>query len=655
MKIRSLLQTILILILPVICQAQDLNSKILMTVDGTSTEAGEFIRMYKKSLEPGKSMPLDDYLRQFTLFRLKVADAISEGYDTTAAFRNELNGYRSQLAQNYLTDTQAKEKLLRKAYQRSLSEINAWHILIAMPQNAYPADTLKAWKKACDIRERIINGEPFEQVARSASDDQSVKINGGNLGYFTVFQMIMPFEDAAYSMKKGALSMPVRTPFGYHIIKVTDIRPSKGRIQVAHIMKNAPPGTSEEESGKAGKEINDIYLKLKEGAQFSELAKKYSDHKESAEKGGVLNWFGTGEMIPDFSEAAFSLTDTGNYTKPFRTLYGWHIVKLIAKKPPGSYEESCSYLESRINQSYLNTLSRRTFVDRLKKEYKFRINEASFNWFTGHTDTLIIQGLTKYDRSLIPAGYIYSFAKQSLTNNDFADYIERTGPMVVTRDSAFFVSHLLEISASDQLISYENSVLEKKYPEFRYLMNEFHDGILLFEISNKKVWDRVNHDSLGLHEYYEDNKSNYLSKKEMEAKIYTLKVKDGERALFSTFKKVCTKPDLDKRLLEKFNKKNDTALIIRESIWKKGTDPAIDSLEWVTGTVYLTMGGFPSVVVVKKVSDPVPLKFEEVQEKIMTGYQEYLESEWTRQLKERYNVKIDSFVLDEIKRKLTNE
>ena len=212
-----------------------------------------------------------------------------------------------------------RKNFSRKHIRDHLTEINAWHILIAMPQDASPADTLKAWKKAIDIRERIINGESFESVARGTSDDKSVKINGGNLGYFTVFQMIMPFEDAAYSLKKGAISMPVRTPYGYHIIKVTDKRPSKGRIKVAHIMKAVPPGTAENEAKKAEEEINNIYKKLQEGASFSELAKKYSDHKESAVKGGELNWFGTGEIISDFSEAAFAITDTGKYTKPVRT------------------------------------------------------------------------------------------------------------------------------------------------------------------------------------------------------------------------------------------------------------------------------------------------------------------------------------------------
>jgi peptidyl-prolyl cis-trans isomerase SurA len=243
MKVRSSLFIILIYLGPTLCKAQDLNNRILLTIGGTKTEAGEFIRMYNKSAEPGKIPDIDSYLKQFIIFKQKVADAVSEGIDSTKAFKAELNGYRNQLAQNYLTDTQAKEKLIRQAYQRSLTEINAWHILIALPPDPSPEDTLDAWQKASDVKERIVKGESFEDVARGSSDDQSVKINGGNLGYFTVFQMIMPFEDAAYALKKGAISDPVRTPYGYHIIKIANKRPSKGKIRVAHIMKAAPPGT----------------------------------------------------------------------------------------------------------------------------------------------------------------------------------------------------------------------------------------------------------------------------------------------------------------------------------------------------------------------------------------------------------------------------
>lgn len=199
MKIRLSLLILLLFLFAVAGKAQVLMNRTLMTVDVRPVQAGEFIRMYKKSAEPGKLSDIDTYLQQYTTFKLKVADAIRQGMDTTKAFRTELSGYRNQLAQNYLTDTKTKEKLLQKTYQRSLAEINAWHILVSCPEGAKPEDTLSAWKKASDIRVRIMNGEDFEQVARGSSDDPSVKINGGNLGYFTVFQMIMPFEDAAVS------------------------------------------------------------------------------------------------------------------------------------------------------------------------------------------------------------------------------------------------------------------------------------------------------------------------------------------------------------------------------------------------------------------------------------------------------------------------
>jgi peptidyl-prolyl cis-trans isomerase SurA len=655
MKIRSSLLISLIFLMPAICQAQDLNNKILFSAGGNKVQAGEFIRMYKKSTDPGKHLDIDSYLQQYIVFKLKVADAIAQGYDSTKSFTTELNGYRSQLAQNYLTDSQAKEKLLQKAYQRSLTEINGWHILVAVAPEASPEDTMKAWQKASDIHERIIKGESFETVARGTSDDQSVKINGGNLGYFTVFQMIMPFEDAAYSLKKGAISDPVRTPYGYHIIKVKDKRPAKGRVRVAHIMKASPPGTSDTDAKKAEEEIKSIYKQIQDGASFSELAKKYSDHKESAVKGGELNWFGTGEIISDFSEAAFSLRDTGTYTKPVRTIYGWHIIKLLEKKAPGTFEESRSYLESKINQSYLNSISKKSFVEKLKKEYKFKINADSYNWFVQNTDTNIIQGLKKYDRSVLPEGILYSYANKSVTNSDFASYIEKRGSMIVTKDSSVFINRSIETRVSDQLLTYENSVLEKKYPEFRYLMNEFHDGILLFEISGKKIWNRVSDDSSGLKRFYEDHKNEYLSKRGIEAKIYTLKPPGSEKDLSSAYARYSRKTDIDKLIAKKFNKKGDTLLVIKDGRWFTGDNPEIDRLKWITGSQPFTSAGLPSIINIKKIIEPSPLEFKEVQGEMMTKYQEFLENEWVEQLKEKYSVKIDNTVLEEVKQKLKNE
>jgi len=655
MRIRQSLIIILSFLFQGISYPQNINDKILMTVNGQNYSAGEFIRMYKKSYDPKYSKDLDSYVGQYVVFRLKVADAINEGYDTTKGFKVELQGYRNQLSLNYLTDNNVREKLLKQAYQRSLTEIDGWHILINCPSDASPKDTLKAWKKARDIRERIITGEPFEQVARSTSDDPSVKINGGNLGYFTVFQMIMPFEDAAYSLKKGEISEPVRTPYGYHIIRINERRPSEGKIKVAHIMKAVPPGSDEKDAKKAEDEIQNIYEQLQNGASFSDLAAKYSDHKESASRGGELNWFGAGEIISDFSEAAFSLNKNGDYTKPVRTMYGWHIIKRIDKKAPGSFEESRVYLESKINESYLSSISKKSFIEKLKKEYKYQVNTIAFNWFVNNTDTLVIKGLKKYNRSGMPQGAIYSFADQQLTTRDFATYIEKRGSMIVTNDSSVFISKSLETRLSDQILNYENSILEKKYPEFRYLMNEFHDGILLFDISGNKVWNKAQNDSTGLQKYYEENKNKYLTKEGIVAKIYTLRVSDGMKSLANAFKKFSVYPDCDNRMLEKFNTKKDTLLTITERTWHRGDNKTIDGLNWSKMQQETIIDGFPSIVLVNKVIDAVPLPFTEIQGDIITGYQEFLEENWIKQLKSKYTVKIDNGVLEEIRKNLNNE
>jgi peptidyl-prolyl cis-trans isomerase SurA len=654
MKLR-LSAALFLIILSCNGRAQELSDRVLMTVNGQNVSAGEFIRMYKKSYEPGNLKDLDSYLEQFVVFKLKVAEAVHSGSDTTKAFRTELSGYRNQLAQNYLTDPDTKEKLLKQAYRRSLIEINAWHILVAIPPEATPEDTLKAWKKAKNIRERILQGESFEQVARSSSDDPSVKINGGNLGYFTAFQMIMPFEDMAYSLKKGELSEPVRTPYGYHIIMVAGKRPSSGKIKVAHIMISVPPGASDKTAEAAKDTIWVVYRKLISGGSFAELAAKYSDHRESASKGGELNWFGAGEIISDFAEASFKLKNNGDFTLPLKTVYGWHIIRRIDRKPPGTYEEMRPWLEGKINESYLNSISKKSFVEKLKKEYKFSVNSSNVSWFVANTDTLIIRGLAKYAGTTIPQGQVYTFAGQQLTTREFASYIEKRGSMLSTNDPAIFINRTIETCLADQITKYENSILEKKYPEFRYLMNEFHDGILLFDISGKNIWNRSQDDSTGLRKYYEENKTKYLTRGSVEGKIYLLKMKDRMKSLRTSYTKYSARSDGDEKLLSKFISKGDSLLSIKHGTWHKGDDRIVDSVAWEEGVHEITSDGMPSLVVITRVNPPEPLPFADVQSEMIPGYQEFLEKSWIRQLKEKYPVKIDKSVFEEIRKKLANE
>jgi peptidyl-prolyl cis-trans isomerase SurA len=655
MKIRSILTFIVLILSWAFCHAQYDEKRVLMTIAGRNVESGEFVRMYSKSIDPSHKEDLKEYLDQFIAFKLKVAEAINEGYDTTRAFREELNGYRNQLAQSYLTDPDIREKLLKKAYERYKWEVNASHILISCRPDASPADTLKAYHKAVAIRERLLNGEAFDLVAREVSDDRSVQSNGGNLGYFTVFQMITPFEDAAYNLEPGSVSMPVRTNFGYHIIRVNDKRPARGKIKVAHIMKAIPPGSDQLTINRAESEIKEIYSLLLKGESFSNLARERSDHKETASVGGEMNWFGTGEIIPGFSEPAFALKDTGDITLPFKTVYGFHIIKLLDRKPPGTWEEIRPSLEAKLNQANISALGKKSFIAHLKKEYNFRIDTSVHDWFVKNTDTLILRGIKGYNTNTLPQGNIFSFADKSFSSADFASYLEKRRPQATGYNPAYFIDLSLDALSSEELTKYENSMLEIKYPDFKYLIAEFHDGILLFDISSDKIWNRVQDDTTGLRNYYLENKNKYLSGKSIEGKLYLLRDQKGERFLASAFRKYRNSGSIDSLLLSRFNSKGDTMLVISSGKWFTGDDKEIDKIAWSKGTHKLKKDGFPAVIKIEKVNEPAQLPFSEVQADVISGYQDWLTEDWIEQLKKKYTIEIDSTVYENVRKKLENE
>jgi len=255
----------------------------------------------------------------------------------------------------------------------------------------------------------------------------------------------------------------------------------------------------------------------------------------------------------------------------------------------------------------------------------------------------------------LPAGNIYSFAGRHLTAGEFADYLENRGYRIITNNPRYYIDSSIESIASEDIIKYEDSVLEEKYPDFRYLMKEFHDGILLFEVSTVKIWNRVQEDSSGLKSYYNKNKHKYLTNKSIEAKIYTLMEPGGVKRLASAYRKYSRKPDTDKKLLEKFNVKEDTLLTIKEGRWFKGSDEDIDRLEWKKGVQNFNRKGFPVLINIERVNEPEPLPFNDVKAEIVSGYQDWLTEEWLEQLKQRYTVEIDDQVFNELKKRLQNE
>ena len=261
---------------------------------------------------------LDEYMELFVNFKLKVLEAEALGMDTASAFKKELAGYRTQLARPYLVDSELLDALVEEAFERKGMEVRASHILVSVEENASAADTLRAWNRIQGLRTRVENGEDFETVARSksGSDDPSVTSNGGDLGWFTAFQMVYPFECAAFNTPEGELSEVVRTRFGYHILQVTGKRKARGEVQVAHIMVRMPKDAPQDQVANAEGRIQEVKRLLLSGESFESLAMKYSEDPSTANKGGLLPWFGTGKMVEEFENAAFELKEAGDLARP---------------------------------------------------------------------------------------------------------------------------------------------------------------------------------------------------------------------------------------------------------------------------------------------------------------------------------------------------
>lgn len=642
-----------VLLLLLACQsvllAQDIDSRILLTINGKDITAGEFLWLYEKNNYGESKNTISEYLNLYILFRLKVEAAIDEGMDLKDSFTNELMGYRKQLARNYLSDQEIKEELLQKAYKRYLEEINVYHILVKCPADASPADTLEAYDKAIDIRERIRLGESFTSVAKGASDDPTARFNGGNLGYITVFQTPLKFEDSVYSMSPGNLSRPLRTSEGYHIIKVQDRRDNSGRVKVAHIMKACPPGSSDKEAERAKAIIDTIYKEALSGIPFEDLAGKYSDDKGSASSGGELPWFGAGEMIHEFSEESFRLLRKGDISPPFRTLYGWHIVKRLGKEPPLPYEEARRMLESKMSHSYLESVSRKSFVDKLKKEYDFTVDNSSLKWFYSIADSVFRSGNYKWNEKDIPPGNIYAFAGKTLSNNEFADYISLTGKRAFSNDSIKFIRTLLDLKSYDDLVKYEDSVLEEKYPEFGFLMKEFYYGILMFEISNREIWSKLGEDDPGLMSYWETRKDEFLSDQEISGRIATISPDAGKRRtrkLTRVLRKQI-KTDIDDKSLSEYGRSANNGMVsVVSGTFKKGKNRILDKIRKSRGLAVISDDSGTHIVYISEIKEAKPKTFEETREFIIDDYQALLEKNWQKQLREKYGVKINESVLN---------
>ena len=499
---------------PVVVQAAP-PEPVILTLGNKSFSTDDFFQSFTKnqtSADSAQRTDLKEYLDLYTNLKLKVVAAEQEGRDTTEGFREEIATYRKQLAQSYLTDKAMVETLANEAWQRMQQEVSASHILLAVSEDANPADTLAALKTATELRARLTNGEDFAVLAKTTSKDLPTAPNGGNLGYFTAFSMMYPFETAAYQTPVGQVSQPVRTRLGYHLIKVNDRRPSRGKVRVAHILVSISPMADASGQQTAQARINDAYTRLQKGDDWAKLCREVSDDATSRSNGGSLPQFETGRNVPAFEEAAFALTMPGQYSRPIRTNYGWHILRLIEKKPVEPYTELAPALRQKVTTDTRAEVLRQATVARLRRDYTVQENRAVLNAALAKADTSLLSGRWKMPD--LPTAQLLSsivtVADKPFTVGEFLSYVkQKQTPRPAGSVPSMVMAHLFERFVGDKLLVIEETNLEKKYPEFRALLVEIRDGVLLSQGMEQNVWERSMADSTGQRAYFEAHKDEY--------------------------------------------------------------------------------------------------------------------------------------------------
>ena len=627
--------------------------EIIMTLGNEKVTKAEFERIYHKN---NSSVVYDnktprEYLDLFINFKLKVMEAKAQGYDTMSSFINELGGYRDQLAKPYLRDKEQDEQMLKETYRRIATEVNASHIAVKVAfTTASPADTLEAYNKILALRNRILKGESFEDIAVANSDDPSAKNNKGNLGWFSAFRMVYAFEDAAYKTPVGQVSMPVKTRYGYHIIRTNAFRPALGDILLANIMMRVRP-SADSAAHQAGMEkINKCYSLLKQGESFADVARKYSEDDASAKNGGKMRWLSSGELPPEIEEVVFAL-DSGEYTEPMKSEYGYHIFQVLGKRPVKSFEEMKSNLEERIAQDERQKNTEAIFVDKLKKEYGFTEYPENVAALISLIDTSLYE--SKWDPSLKGEliDPVFTIGDRDYTQMDLGLYIKAGRKYTKKETLESIGKRKYDDFVKEMVLQYEKDRLDQKYPEFRYLMEEYHDGILLFNITDDMVWSKAVKDTLGLQQYYNLHKNNYKWQTRADVSKYSTKDSSLEAKIVQF---------APQRTVKKWTPKQFNALVCGQDTLpcvevadlkvEKGSDPVVDSMVWKKGTLKAYKEKDKTVVVcINGILKPQTKLLKEARGLVTADYQNELEKAWIKELRLKYPVVIDEKVFETIK------
>lgn len=658
-KLKSLL--LLAALMPAMLFAQGWKSKTLIKMGDKTITAQEFMDVYEKNNVKSDVIDkkdVDEYLDMFVNFKLKVTEAEALKMDTLPKFIKEFEGYRKQLAKPYLSNDEETENLVEEAYDRMHWDINASHILVRCDINAVPADTLKAYKKALALRERVLKGEDFGDLAYDKSEDPSAhdtvvngrfyKGNRGNLGYFTVFDMVYPFETGAYNTPIGELSMPVRSDFGYHIIKVNSKTTACGMVTAAHIFlvvdDKDPLKTDSVVREKAFNIYNEI---AKDGKNWDAIARRYSEDKGTATNGGVLTPFKVSQIVPEFIDVVKQL-NPGEFSEPVKTSYGYHIIKLVNTKGIRSFDDEKENIKKRVEKDMRAKASDEIVMKRIMKENKFKEYVKVKDEFIATVDSSLNQGQYVMAEGVKTNKVLFKFNKQKYTVGDFAAFLKTKTNSQPFMSPAAYAYKLYDEYLKTETFAYEDAHLEEKYPEFKMLVTEYHDGILLFDLMDKEVWKKAEKDTLGLQNYYEEHMNEYMWGERIKTIFVVVPTPDKVKLVESILKN-----DLSIDSIRSIIKKADLRGVSAKSqYFQHGDNVDIDEIEWIPGKIYTipsTVDKMTRIVKILEIRQPEPKSFREAKGLVTSAYQTKLEEDWVESLKEKYNPQIDAKILEKVK------
>lgn len=648
------------MMMPSLLMAQSYAKKTLITIGDKKITAEEFVETYEKNnvkTEVLDKKNIDEYLQLFIDFKLKVTEAENLQMDTVPSFIRELKNYREQLAKPYFSNDDVTEELVAEAYERLQYDINAAHILIKCDAKSVPADTLAAYNKAMKARERAMKGEDFGALAVELSEDPSARDmaeipgvrrayvgNKGELGYFTVFDMVYPFESGAYNTAEGEVSMPIRSDFGYHIIKVNSKTPASGLIRAAHIF--LPIDENTVDSVLKNKAFNIYNEVISEPENWSEFVRKYSEDRGTIANNGVLSTFRVNQIVPEFISAVKSLKP-GEISEPVKTNFGYHIIKLVMTTPPSDFETEKPRLEERVQRDMRGKISEEIAMRRIMKENGFKENTKVKDEFIATIDSSLIQARYLGNDDIKTNKVLFTIGKEKCKLQEFVDYIIENQRRQGFLAPAAYAYELYDKFLQEKVFAYEDSKLEEKYPEFRTLVQEYHDGILLFSLMEEQVWNKAMEDTVGLKEFYERNKNMYMWDDRVRVISVTSNDKDNVEELMTLLSN-----DISVDSLRTYIKSNSVDASARTLVYQKGENVNADAMEWKEGVVNKfesSVDNTTQIIKIIEVRPAEPKAFKEAKGLITSAYQAELETLWLQQLKEKYPVVIKEKVLEEIK------